>query len=282
MVDYWNDRCHPPWDLDQLRTKVDNAYKYAKGEAGAASAEVQFDALNKPKTHLHFELYDEIKDDFKYRALVKGLIDEACLSVMYGDSNSGKTFVALDIGLKVAAGSMVHNRKVKQGGVVYVAAEGGGTLRKRVMGFRKQHDFGSIPFGIIPCPVNLLNPNADTAPLIDLIKNFQTKTRVKTEMVVVDTLARALAGGNENASDDMGAFVRSVDRIRSACDCHVMVIHHTGKDKARGARGHSSLRAATDTEIEVLPGGELRITKQRDMEMGKPIGFRLEQVDTGS
>ena len=70
--------------------------------------------------------------------------------------------------------------------------------------------------------------------------------------MVVDTLARAMTG-NENAPEDMGSFVAACGRIREACEGHVLVVHHCGKDAAKGARGHSSLRAATDVELEVTP-----------------------------
>lgn len=87
----------------------------------------------------------------------------------------------------------------------------------------------------------------------------------------------------------MGAFVRNIDVIRAATEAHVMVIHHSGKDQARGARGHSLLRAATDTEIEVKRierddgpvGGVLTVTKQRDMEGEFRRAFTLRSVPLG-
>ena len=75
----------------------------------------------------------------------------------------------------------------------------------------------------------------------------------RVALVVVDTLARAMTG-NENPPDDMGKFVAACGRIREACEGHVLIVHHSGKDLAKGARGHSSLRAATDVELEVTNG----------------------------
>jgi hypothetical protein len=101
---------------------------------------------------------------------------------------------------------------------------------------------------------------------------------------VVDTLARAMTG-NENAPDDMGRFVAACGRLREAGETHVMVVHHCGKDAARGARGHSSLRAATDVELEVTSGeggGSVRVTKHRDEAGGASYGFRLEPVELGT
>ena len=108
--------------------------------------------------------------------------------------------------------------------------------------------------------------------------------RGRIALVVVDTLARAMTG-NENAPDDMGQFVAACGRIREASEGHVLVVHHCGKDLARGARGHSSLRAATDVELEVTSGeagGCIAVTKHRDERGGSRFGFRLEQVELGT
>ena len=78
----------------------------------------------------------------------------------------------------------------------------------------------------------------------------------------------------------MGAFIRNVDRIRSATKAHVLTVHHTGKDEARGSRGHSSLPAAVDTEIKVADK-KIITTKQRDMDKAAPIGFDVKTVEVG-
>ena len=103
---------------------------------------------------------------------------------------------------------------------------------------------------------------------------------------MVDTLSRAIAGGNENAPEDMTAFVKTVGHLQQSLSAHVSVVHHSGKDGARGARGHSSLRAATDTEIEVTRDNSAgvsvaKVTKQRDMELAGEFAFRLETVELG-
>ena len=101
--------------------------------------------------------------------------------------------------------------------------------------------------------------------------------------MVIDTLARSM-NGNENSPDDMGKYVASCARIREAGDTLTMVVHHTGKDLARGARGHSSLRAATDVELEVSKGedgsGNVTVTKARD-ELDKKNGNDLDRRRRG-
>jgi hypothetical protein len=104
-------------------------------------------------------------------------------------------------------------------------------------------------------------------------------------LIVGDTLARLSAGANEIAGQDMGLVVRRFDRIRTECKAHFLLIHHSGKAAAAGARGWSGIRAAVDTEIEISdsPAGRcVEITKQRDLSTkGERIGFRLDVVTLG-
>jgi predicted P-loop ATPase len=39
----WNDRCSPPWDVEDLKEKVRRAYRYAKNEAPGAKSAIEFD-----------------------------------------------------------------------------------------------------------------------------------------------------------------------------------------------------------------------------------------------
>jgi predicted TIM-barrel fold metal-dependent hydrolase len=99
-------------------------------------------------------------------------------------------------------------------------------------------------------------------------------------------LARALAGGDENSGQDMGRLVYYSDMIRRETAAHLSFVHHSGKNKALGARGHSSLRAAVDTEIEISreEGAEystIKFVKQREMEMIDDMAFSLERVVIG-
>lgn len=103
-------------------------------------------------------------------------------------------------------------------------------------------------------------------------------------LIIIDTLARAMAGGDENSGQDMGALIRNVDLIREETDAHVMLIHHSGKDASRGARGHSSLRAAADTEIELTRSGDVvtaEAKKQRDLSDLGCFAYKLRSVSLG-
>jgi AAA domain len=102
---------------------------------------------------------------------------------------------------------------------------------------------------------------------------------------VVDTLSRTFGGGNENDSADMASFVANIDKIRAETGTAVLVVHHSGKDDNRGMRGHSILKAAADTVLEV--GGQegartVTVGKQKDGETGATYSFNLETEEVGT
>jgi hypothetical protein len=217
---------------------------------------------------------------------VEGLLTTSGLSVVYGEPGSGKTFWVLDLCLHVASGRTWHDREVDRGAVVYCALEGGPGIRNRFAAARKRMNLpDDTPLALIQVPIDLRQPDADTAALIQAIQQVAQESNMPVRLVVIDTLFRALAGGNENGPEDMGALVTNADRIRNVTGAHVLFIHHCGKEAARGMRGHSSLKAATDTEIEVtrsLDGTSVaRVTRQRDLEIEGEFAFKLASVKLG-
>jgi len=294
MLDFWNDtKSTPPWPAHKLQTLIAHAYRYgtaAAGKLAPALAETEFDAVDigetipapKPRK-MNPVLFDAITQDLKAesRHLIQGWYDQATMIVTYGESNSGKTHVVLDQALAIAAGRPWAGCPTHAGLVVYVAAEGGYGLQRRVMAhriFRPEHK--NLPFALIPYPINLMHAAADAKELIARVKELESDTGQKCVMVVIDTLSRALAGGDENSSADMGAFVKRCDEIRAATGAALHVIHHAGKNTAKGARGHSLLRAAVDTEIEIEAGAILS-RKQRDMEGAPELRFSYKPIDIG-
>jgi archaellum biogenesis ATPase FlaH len=229
--------------------------------------------------------YDEMQARLGDGYLVKQLLGSGSMAIVYGESGTGKTFFALDLGLSIAAGTKFFGRRVRRAGVVYIAAEAGRGIENRVEAHKRE--IGGpvdMPFAAIVAPVNLCATNGDIDKLIAVVTAADIGRTV--ELIIIDTLSRVMAGGNENQPDDMGAFVRNVDRLRAETGAAVVVVHHSGKDASRGARGHSLLRAATDTEIEVTRDetakvSTARVTKQREYLTEGSLSFTLKAVDLG-
>lgn len=223
---------------------------------------------------------DDVAIDLNSTGVIDGLLPSNGLVVLYGESGCGKTFTAVDMACHVAAGMPWRDLTVEQGVVVYVAAEAPVSVERRLWAWKKHHGVERLPVLVVQSSVDLLNGSTDA--IVELLCEVAAE-HGRIAMVVVDTLARAMTG-NENAPDDMGRFVAACGRIREAGETCVLVVHHSGKDLAKGARGHSSLRAATDVELEVTngeAGGCVKVTKSRDETGGCTYGFALEPVELG-
>ncbi len=219
---------------------------------------------------------------------VEGLLTEGGASVLYGPSNCGKSFWIVDLGAAIASGRHFRDElECDHGAVIYVALEGSHGAKNRMAALRRQ---GLLkpgdPFYLVFDPVSLLEPgHADR--LAATVEAVTEECGLQVKLVILDTMARAMAGGDENSGADMTVAVKAIDAVRAATGTHVCVVHHCGKDQAKGARGHSSLRAAVDTEIEITrPEGEtistVSVTKQRDLQAGEPMPFSLKVVELGT
>jgi hypothetical protein len=217
--------------------------------------------------------------------LVERLLTAEGGSLVYGASNSGKTFLAIDLACAVARGTRWMGRQTESGLVVYLAAESPSSVQSRLQAYQQHHRVRVPNFAIVQSSIDLFGGDGDTHAIISEVRSIEEERGQKVRLIVGDTLARMSAGANENAGQDMGQVVRRFDLIRSVCKAHFILIHHSGKAQAAGARGWSGVRAAVDTEIEVTDsatGHCAEITKQRDLNSkGERIGFRLQPITLG-
>ncbi len=225
---------------------------------------------------------DEIEPSIAEPGLIDGLLDLVGVSVIYGESGSGKSFVAIDMACRIASGLPWRGLPISAGPVAYIAAENPASIERRIWAWRRHHNVDRLPVLVVRSSINLLDMS-DAGALLAAIDDAQAAAG-KPVLVVIDTLARAMVG-NENSPEDMGQFVEVCSRIRERFATHVIVVHHDGKDKTKGARGHSCLRAATDAELEVTSDeGRRRIEakKVRDGVDGTVFAFRLDVVELGT
>lgn len=211
--------------------------------------------------------------------LIDGILPRAELCVIYGESGSGKSFLSLDMAAAITRGTDWRGMATLPGAVVYVCAEGAGGFKTRLKAYAKAHrvGLGDLPAVVSDAP-NMLQAT-DVAELTQAILKWG-----RPDVVVIDTLSATTPGGNENSGEDMGRVVGHCKFISKKTGALVCVIHHSGKDASKGARGWSGLRAAADAELEVTRNGDFRalsVTKMKDGEDGMSMGFKLKTVVLG-
>jgi hypothetical protein len=219
---------------------------------------------------------------------VEGLLTTSCLAVVYGDSNVGKSFWVIDLGLHVAGGIEWNGRGVDQGIVVLIALEGGKLIDNRIIAARNHLGLPpTVPLVVVQCPIDLRTNTVDAERLANTIKRVIADCTgpMPVRLVIIDTMSRALNGGSEGA-EDMSALLANVDHVRHESGVAILFVAHCGKDAAKGIRGWSGIRAAIDAEIEMTRLGEgkgfvAEVTKERDLPTGDRFAFSLGLVEMG-
>lgn len=212
--------------------------------------------------------------------IIKGVLPQAGLAVVYGASGSGKSFAVLDMGFAIARGQAWRGKRTKQGRVAYIAAEGAEGFRKRLAAYAIHHsvDLATVPMSVLDGAPNLM----ELKDAKDLAAGVMASGGA--DVIIVDTFAQTTPGANENAGEDVGKALGHCKRLHELTGALIVLIHHSGKDASKGARGWSGLRAACDAELEVVREGDaraLRLSKNKDGEDGLQWGFALDIVQLG-
>jgi hypothetical protein len=239
----------------------------------------QLEAISSPLPPYTFLTTDELQNLPTTKWRVKGLFPEHGLGSIYGPSGSGKSFLALDLLAAVACGSAFYGHKTTQCPVVYVALEGTGGIAKRVKAYETHHKI-KLPstFRIVTDMLSLFSSEAS------VFAEAVIEAGLNEGVIVIDTLAQSAPGSDENSSAHMGMIISNAQLLQRMTNSLVVLIHHTGKDASRGARGHSSLYAALDAALEVKrtqDGLEWLSAKVKDGASGNATSFRLERVVLG-
>jgi AAA domain len=203
-------------------------------------------------------------------------------SCWYGAPESGKSTCIIDAACHVANGLPYCGRAVIKGAVLYVAAERGRNVKRRVLAWRLDHGRDDFPLGIIDDAVDLRTGKVDADRIIAAAQWLAAKCGLPVVWIIFDTLSRVLAGGDENSSRDMGELVKSVDRIFRETGAHCSLVHHNplGVDRMRGWGG---MNGAMDTTVHIEKANgvvTVAVDKASDLpEDEKPrFAFRFESV----
>eukprot|EP00873_Tetraselmis_striata_P030360 jgi/Tetstr1/450624/TSEL_037660.t1 len=269
-------------------------------EAGGNAEELQriIDSLQDwkpkpPKSSLGAVTLNNVgKEAKKHQWLVHDMIELKGSAAFAGFSQSGKSFMMIELAFCVATGKPFWGRDVMQGLVVYQTGEGAQGLMKRVQGYmldRGIDDPASVPLVIAPKKINLFADDKDTDALIKESKEWAEHYDQPLRMIVIDTFNKATRGANEISGLDMGKVIDRIERIAEECQCTVMVVDHLS---AQGKfRGHGS-KTGDLTNVIMVEMGEktdrngrkirrMKLDKNKDGENGGTIPFVLRQIVVG-
>ena len=255
----------------QLRRTFEDGWSY-----GAAPRSVH--RGKRPARPIEILSWDEAAADVPERWVVEGLIPWG-VSVLGGLWKGFKTFVAVHA---------LHKAALAGKRVLYICAEGRGGFGKRMRGWMQVHGKDLTPeqkqaikdnFEVIYRRVAFTEEQA----VAQLSQALREHKEFRPDVIVVDTLARCFGGADENSTKDMNRFVAGCDDLREPLDCAIVIVHHFGKDVARGLRGATPLSGAADMISAVTKStckrfAWWRCTDMKDYAEFKDQYFRMEKV----
>jgi len=223
---------------------------------------------------------DELSRIPRPAALVDGWIFRDSLAWLIGPSGAGKSFVAVDLAMQIGSGGgWWHGNRTEGGRVLYVVAEGAAGMSLRTEAWKKHHGIDTeVDVHWLPSAINLYDAEWADAMITAVAE-------LKPDLVIIDTMARASVGAEENSSKDAGMMIQTFDRMRVAAGgACILLVHHTGKQTEAGGRGSSAFKGAIESELTV--SGELRAlvlsnTKQKNVEECRPLNFAGMPVELG-
>jgi hypothetical protein len=220
--------------------------------------------------------------------LIRGVLEQSVLAIVFGDLGTYKSFLALDWALHLAAGKAWLGGTFKARAAcatVYVSAEGRG-LDKRLRGWALFHDtdMKGLPFYAVEHLLDL-----STADGINALLAAIEALGINPELIVIDTLSRNCGPLDESRSSDMAPFLNRLDELlRVRFGCTVLLVHHVGHGAKDRTRGSYALLANTDANYRVeRPAPTEKIIKistgrLKDVESHEPIYAMAKLVDLGT
>jgi hypothetical protein len=290
LWEHWNPHCSPPWDDWELEQIVRNAANYGEDtEGGVKGFQANVDAFasfegqefeppapaDRSRDRIQFlhTYADNVQDP---TWLIPGVIPSAGIGMIYGESGSYKSFLALDMALSLAFGIPGQwNAPPVQNDVLFLAGEGPvATAKKRWPSWmewqgikdRDAHRFmikDRVPF------------YTDTDGW-EHVKADLAELKAKPSLIIIDTLTRLITGMDENSAKDASMITNFMEQLARHYECFVLAVHHTGKDQSKGARGSSAFYANMDTVISTklkIGGTEFRVRKQKDADVSDDISY---------
>ena len=286
MLDHWNgSKAFPPWDADDIVTKVRNAYQYATSPVGNRVAAAEFDTL---ESDLDLPLDVRLMGDFVFSGpppyTIRGLLTSGSVTMLTGNSDAGKSPLMLDMAVAVARGAVWNGMRTRRGAVLHLSTEGRATLEARILAQRIEHGivpadplaFGSVNLNLVDGP--------DTRVVIQTAKALGARFNLPVGLVVIDTMSHVLGGGDESDPVTVRALTKNLQRIATATGAAVVVVHHPPKDESTLYRGHSSLindiGALIYVEIDEATGVRTVTTPRiKDWQRIQPLRYGIKIVE---
>lgn len=301
LLQRWNDLCVPPWQNDELFDIILNAKQYGDetkgGKALPPSSEVfkahelsEAQTLSTGKKTPRLLSILEARQHYKPATwLIADYIPSTGVGMIYGPPGSYKSYIAMDIALALATETNKQWSVPAKHNVLYLAGEGqSGFVHNRIAAWIEywrpnDNDSDVATYGFRMFELGV--PAIGNVEHWDAIRDDIDASGFIPSLIIVDTMARLIAGMDENSAKDITLITSFLESIALRYQCFVLGIHHTGKDVAKGARGSSAFLANMDSVFQVTKLDNrisLQVKKHRDADSNSaPTMFQPHDIGNG-
>ncbi len=280
--DDWND-LHAELGIEDARAFFHAAWdnrKVAEGVVTEAEDEAKEAAVvESPATSFALQRLGDIPL-VEPRFLVEDLFECDALCLFFGESGCKKSFVAIDLAASIATGAPWNRKQTKEGVVIYLAGEGGGGLPRRARAWEIHRGISLKDAPLFVSNRAALFMDEHGARIVENEVDRIAEMAGSPVLIVVDTIARSMVGGDENSAKDTSIFVERIDALRRRYGASALLIHHSGlSDKGR-LRGSSAWKGALEAEYLIEKSGDLvTVTNQKMKDAPEPAPFSFESVE---
>lgn len=287
----WNDRCEPPWELEDLKVKVANAYRYGENPPGSKSPEVQFNGVSIPpivtaprKPSKWLDHGAPIERSGLW--LLPEVIPATGVGVLVAKSQGGKTFLFLELARCIATGKPFFKVAPDEKGatlIVFAGTEGSGLARRMAaLGEAQALPISAMVVG------NLTERGALDGLLADLKEKaawMELMFDMPVRLIVIETIAASGLLNDENSNAEASRAIANLGMISLAMKAPVFASHHPSKT-GTAARGAGAIIDNADFAMEIHRTGrdkvrQVELVKARDAEQRTLGSFSLVPVDLG-
>lgn len=285
-------RCEIPLPSSELSQIVRSVCRYEPESDIAAAAGVGYEsaeailAAAKAETDGYFftRASSFLTQPAPLPWIIKWWLPATGISMVYGESGSGKTFITVDMACHIASGKEWNNHKTQSGLVIYMAGEGNYGLRQRIASWCKTHNITNLDNLLVSnTAIDIDSPTA-AAQIINAVREVTHENAVA---IFVDTVNNHMSG-DENSARDTRNMLNSCKIVAAALNAAVCLNHHTGHsvDSKNRARGSSAWKASLDASILVSKRDdkviEISCSKMKDAPDDLPILYgKIESVSLG-
>jgi KaiC/GvpD/RAD55 family RecA-like ATPase len=220
---------------------------------------------------LTFMTYGEFKINAiieNFDPIIENFLNRKEFMLLHATSKTGKSMLALNIGLAIATGRDFLGMPTSKSKVLYLQTEiANFSLKERIEKMLENLDTETYDNASTNLLISSNRIRIDESEGIELIK-YEIK-KYQPNLLIIDPLYD-LHRKNEDNATDMAPILSDIREIARSCDCAIILIHHQGKkgEHNGGNAGHACRGSSAFGDV---PDISISLTKDKN-------GFNLKGI----